>query len=217
MNWNEEHWTCVWLVVCFTYSLIKFVPNPFLEMLKKNKKTVKTLPRVKCSSSHLWPLSELPVNLSWMSLDWRQLEHQEKTPKKTQTCKLHRKRPSWLATFETLNLLVLCGDGGFHWYLLIGAILYQFLISFLCGRKYAYTAPPYQHRNCLLSTLFISEVAVNDLRAALPLQLSSALFILASHAGASLRGIDKLGGIQFWFQFHFFSGSQLESLLDSHS
>ncbi len=47
----------------------------------------------------------------------------------------------------------------------------------------------------LLSPLFISELAVGRPQAALPLQLSSAFFMSASHAWALIRGIDHLGGI----------------------
>ncbi len=60
--------------------------------------------------------------------------------------------------------------------------------------KRAYTGPQYQHHNCLLSPLFIDELAVDSLQAALPLQLSSAFLVSVSHARAVMKGTDKLGG-----------------------
>ncbi len=53
----------------------------------------------------------------------------------------------------------------------------------------------------LLSPLFISELAVDSMQAALPFQLSSAFFVLASHAWAFIREIAKIRGIQYQFQF----------------
>ncbi len=68
----------------------------------------------------------------------------------------------------------------------------------------------------LLSPLFISEFAVGCPQAVLPSQLTSAFFILASHAWALIRGIDKLGGIWYRFRFQFVIGSQLEQIPHSH-
>ncbi len=81
--------------------------------------------------------------------------------------------------------------------LLICHILYPLLIPKLLSvwKNRATQVLSIHMATVLLSPLFIDELAVGCPQAVLPLQLSSAFFISASHARALIRGVHKLGGI----------------------